>query len=1631
MKSFLLLFALLGVLIATSANCQDIAPTKITDQNATGNIPFSGSIGTEIEHVDLATGNLIVNIPIIHVPGRGGLDFDFAVRYDARFLVPNIGTTSSGWAVEARPNLVPTGVGWTKNQPYVTFVTGTRSCLDGSNDRLSWIGNYVYTDAEGSKHTFLNQRENGECVNGSVDVTVGQSPEQEGNGHFASGVFSAGAFTGELGPVIGKNGVSDFTGGGAAYLNQEGPNHFTFLQLYGTFTDTNGNILQNYPGGKDTLGKIPVTETVSSNQIVYTVKDSNGQARTYTLNFGLLQLATHFNVRDLSNRVISEINTPRKVLTSLVLPSGRSYTFQYDSYGGITSIALPTGAVVTYQWSTYSAGQFSYRYVSSRTVTGAGPSATWSFQNGGSGLSRMMTVTDPLGQVSTYTFTSNRAATDAKFYSASNALLREVQLKYLDGDIVDQFSFPTQIKVSQDGLTQQKTLTYGVTLFHFQTCDGFEDFCSAMPGSTMPSSYSTTDGNALTTQETDWGTSPNPGPVIRNSSRSYLHQTDSRYLSRNILDLVTDVQILDATGALAARTLYEYDNYAGATALIASGGGVAQHDDLNFGSSFLIRGNETAIKKWRNSDGALLATQYQYDDVGNTRTTIDPLLHSYSWTYADRWNDTACPIANSQAYPTERTDPSGLRSRRSYYTCSGLAATDQDENNIRAGQNGISFLYDMFGRTTQKNFVDGGLTTNTYNDIPPVSVSSTTKITASVNISTSRIMDGLGRTTQTQLTSDPEGVVKTDSTYDGLGRLSTVSNPYRSTSEATYGVTSYQYDALDRTTRVIPPDGTALANNVSTTYSGNSVIVTDQAGFQRRTFTDALGRLTQVDEPGPTSLTNPWTTKYLYDVLGNLTCVEQHGSVATATGCSTTDFYGGPWRVRRFYYNSLSQLTLAKNPESNAISYTYDNDGNVSAKTDANGSVTTFTYVSDRITGKSYTPGPGVAATSPVTYSYDSTAGGNAGLGRRTGMADGSGSTSWFYDTKGRVTQITRTINSIPENILYGYNYDDSIAGVTYPGGRQITYLPGGAGRPLNVHDVGLNINYVSGTCASGACYTASGAISSATLGSTITISNTYNSRLQPLTASATSGANTLMSRTYDLRFQSSDNGNVWGITDNLDSLNLPNRPVGSATFNYDSVNRITGFATTGSDCTSIPGAISGTKNTGNSYTIDAWGNLTNKAVSKCTAESLNESAGNDNRFTGSGRYDSAGNMVSNGLYTFNAENQVSSANGELYKYDGEGNRVSKTGTVSELHWNGASSDPLAESDAAGNMTADYIYFGSARVARVDANNPTHPVYYLSDQLGSTTVLSSDAGVNLGEEMYLPFGGERWSSISDSNHYKFTGKQRDAETGLDYFGARYYSSNMGRWLSPDWSQATDPVPYADLGDPQSLNLYGYVRNNPVFRVDLDGHGCPPICVPSYENMERSIGFLKGLANTAKGTVYTAAQISNAISNKVFGDSYTVPEPEYWPIDNELQQQGADLVPGTVAAAPEIVGASEAALSGISRAESEVPAVEGAATTSVREGIYEGPDANAPGRTYVGQSGNIPARLADHEASGKFPAGTKITTTEVRGGKTAREVAEHNRIQDLGGVRSKPGSRTSNQRNPIGSKRAHLLNKKKD
>jgi RHS repeat-associated protein len=171
---------------------------------------------------------------------------------------------------------------------------------------------------------------------------------------------------------------------------------------------------------------------------------------------------------------------------------------------------------------------------------------------------------------------------------------------------------------------------------------------------------------------------------------------------------------------------------------------------------------------------------------------------------------------------------------------------------------------------------------------------------------------------------------------------------------------------------------------------------------------------------------------------------------------------------------------------------------------------------------------------------------------------------------------------------------------------------------------------------------------------------------------------------------------------------------------------------------------------------------------------------------------------------------------GVTYTYDGDGKRVKKSSGT--LYWYGMGADALDETDLTGSTTNsafnEYVFFNGKRTARRNSSNAVF--YYFADHLGtSRTIVQAGQTTPCYDADFYPFGGERTpvTNLCPQN-YKFTGKERDSETGLDYFGARYYSNGLGRWFSADWSATPVPIPYADMSDPQSLNLYEYVIDRP-------------------------------------------------------------------------------------------------------------------------------------------------------------------------------------------------------------------------
>jgi RHS repeat-associated protein len=174
------------------------------------------------------------------------------------------------------------------------------------------------------------------------------------------------------------------------------------------------------------------------------------------------------------------------------------------------------------------------------------------------------------------------------------------------------------------------------------------------------------------------------------------------------------------------------------------------------------------------------------------------------------------------------------------------------------------------------------------------------------------------------------------------------------------------------------------------------------------------------------------------------------------------------------------------------------------------------------------------------------------------------------------------------------------------------------------------------------------------------------------------------------------------------------------------------------------------------------------------------------------------------------------------YTYDGDGRRVKSS---EKMFWYGAGGELLTETDVNGIYPTDFIYYGGERVAKVDPYGQRH--FFFANRLGSVATMTDAQGVYEQIWQYYPYGGDRvaYDILNDPNtrwwvmnRMKFTGLWRDDETGLDHTLYRKYSSTFGRWYSPDPAGKKG----AKLIDPQTWNMYAYVRNNPTTFTDPTG-----------------------------------------------------------------------------------------------------------------------------------------------------------------------------------------------------------------
>jgi YD repeat-containing protein len=438
-----------------------------------------------------------------------------------------------------------------------------------------------------------------------------------------------------------------------------------------------------------------------------------------------------------------------------------------------------------------------------------------------------------------------------------------------------------------------------------------------------------------------------------------------------------------------------------------------------------VDGKLTAIRTRMSTDGTLWSqVSFGYDSWGNrtSETTYSGYGTHYSTPTTGARTTTTAYDPVFHVYPTSQTTPQGLTTTWMYdYNGDGandyilgVPTKETDPNSVPT-----SAQYDVFGRLIKLIRWGDSISSPTLSISYQVSIPYTTpftttisqKISSTQSLTVQRIYDGMGR--QTRVIS---GGVFSDTVYFSPTETHQ-SMPYFSGETVHYTRTIVNPSA--RTTTVIAPDGT----QASTQSNGLLTTYIDARSNATSTTSDIWGRVVSVDAPEGPDVT------YTYDELNRL-------KEATRGDVTTT-----------LDYDHGGRKTYMSDPDMGTWTYDYDALGNLTRQTDARGQHICLYYDSlNRLTGRHYRTDDNCPSSPSfdVTYTYDVNIN---GIGRRTGMTDASGFTTWTYDERGRMISESKNITGAGTfKTSWTYNSADMPITMTYPGGsseqtgEQVTY---------------------------------------------------------------------------------------------------------------------------------------------------------------------------------------------------------------------------------------------------------------------------------------------------------------------------------------------------------------------------------------------------------------------------------------------------------------------------------------------------------------------------------------------------------------------------------------------------------------
>lgn len=1276
-----------------------------------GSPPTSPTVPIPQGYVNLINGNFHLEFPIESVKQRNGTNLEMKLVYDSFFYYETFEGELGVW--NPSEGFIPSGAaaGWSlivspaanqlQSSHTVTTCSGGSEPGEGSGPEDTWT-NWVYVDANNTAHPFpesvTTQRPN--QLTNCGDVPTGTGPASDGSGYYIS------ITNYDFATVYDTHGNIVYTSCTTAVNPNPSLDPGNNASCW---IDTNGN-------------KFATWNVVPSEGVIDTSGRNVALPPGFSINTSTIPVGTTFSSNQSLEADFTGSHATLIVISSIVLPDGRQYSFTYDQgssghSGVMTGMTLPTGGTVSFSSQMQKSNGLEYGPVPIQSVTT--PDGEWGFNINAGGITTVTAPPDPTSHVSSQMTYNLQTQTLSQYAGqATGTPLRSVTTSY--GQASEASMYGQNFQPATVTTTLENGQSYKV-VFTYQ----------GIPYPTNPNA--TYAANLIKTKQ-EYDTS---GALIRETDVSY--QTASQYLNQHIDDLPLSVTVYGAGGAAStpiAKTTYGYDG----TALSATSGskgnsvlGVATHDDTDYGTTLSIRGNLTGITQMISTSSNVQTVTNYYNILGNLVKSTDGRGNTTNYDYTDSWaNNSSCISIASFALPTTITNPLNQQTNTTYNACDGSVHGVQDQNDLNTGRSGTLYSYDGLQRITDKTYPDGGSQTTDYggSSVPEV-VTMTTTATPDPNVVTSTTLDGLGRTVTSEVNSDPAGAVFTNTTYDALGHVYTVTNPYRSGQTGvlalSQGATTYAHDALGRIITQTNPDGSTQSwcyNGVSSGQGGCSAHASskttepwtdhlDETGRHWQYVNDPLGRIVAVMEQNLSSGALTTETDYQYDALNDLTQVDQWGGAINSSGD----------RQRKFSYDGLSRLISASNPESGTIGYTYDSSSNTQTKTDARGVRILYCYDAlNRLISKSSVdtscPQNGPSSTPFAAFTYDSSSAGNGGgftsanpIGRLVEASNGSNASEQFsYDPMGRVILQANTLpdgccTATENEVAAQYDFAGNLTQLTYPDGQVINQHWNGAGEVSQITG-SSGYQYLT----TNTLYLPDGAPEGIYRGNGVADGNVLNNRSQVVVKNlarvgadgpGTSGENpNFMIHEYcygpatsalassipgcpSLNFK--DNGNILQI---MDTLNAGNTQL----FNYDVLDRVSSFR-------------NGSNSISQTYTTDAWGNMAQGGTANFSA-----AFASNNRINGSGvGYDADGNVTSfnngafNNSYAYDAESKLTSINSgsNTYTYDALGNRIRKytTGFWTEYVYFG--NQPIAEKTNDGTWS-DYVYANGERLARID-----------------------------------------------------------------------------------------------------------------------------------------------------------------------------------------------------------------------------------------------------------------------------------------------------------------------------------------